>query len=409
MNKDYLIDFNILDIPLYQPLQRMITYLQYGLLLLSFHISIRFDFEYITTPIGLLLIYVSLKMVRDANQYFRNAYIMVKVLLIIQIIQYASLCVPNFTLGLFNYIPVVLIYIMIFMIYLAMKNIIYDNQYNKKFVIFYTLILACCLLGEFVMIEMQGIVVVVFLVLFIIMWKYLNLLKQELLQYTYCLQLSPMHISKKWIFLGYMTILIASIVVTFSVSILNQYKIRYVDSSDYDRNMTLVNEMKKTETVDQITIKYHYQIYEKDNKLHHLLEYELLDIPKHTYMVKTRFSYLYSIKLVKPAIYHEQWIGRNLNEQYQESIQNVYETGWFEGRNWIETKAYINPCDSCVQGSVYFEGEKDKIDIFDFKIGLKSSFQFPYDEKIDHGIHLSFSQPTIDGGIQVYDSSVFEE
>ena len=206
-----------------------------------------------------------------------------------------------------------------------------------------------------------------------------------------------------------MTILIASLVVTFSVSILNQYKIRSVDSSDYDRNMTLVNEMKKTETVDQITIKYHYQIYEKDNKLHHLLEYELLDIPKHTYMVKTRFSYLYSIKLVKPAIYHEQWIGRNLNEQYQESIQNVYETGWFEGRNWIETKAYINPCDSCVQGSVYFEGEKDKIDIFDFKIGLKSSFQFPYDEKIDHGIHLSFSQPTIDGGIQVYDSSVFEE
>ncbi len=409
MNKDYLIDFNILDIPLYQPLQRMITYLQYGLLLLSFHISIGFDFEYITTPIGLLLIYVGLKMVRDANQYFRNAYIMVKVLLIIQIIQYASLCVPNFTLGLFNYIPVVLIYIMIFMIYLAMKNIIYDNQYNKKFVICYTLILACCLLGEFVMIEMKGIVVVVFLVLFIIMWKYLNLLKQELLQYTYCLQLSPMHISKKWIFLGYMTILIASIVVTFSVSILNQYKIRYIDRSDYDRNMTLVNEMKKTETVDQITIKYHYQIYEKDNKLHHLLEYELLDIPKHTYMVKTRFSYLYSNKLVKPATYHEQWIGRNLNEQYQESVQNIYETGWFEGRNWIERKAYINPCDSSVQGSVYFEGEKDKLDIFDFKIGLKSSFQFPYDEKVDHGIHLSFSQPTIDGGIQVYDSSVFEE
>lgn len=409
MNKDYLIDFEVSDMTPYQPLHKMITYLQYGLLLLSFHISIGFNFEYITTPIGLLLIYLGLKMVKNANQHFHNAYMMINILLILQIIQYASLCVPNLTLGLLNYIPFIITYIMIFMIYLAMKNITHDNQYNQKFMICYTLIEVCGLLGEFVTSDMKYMLIIAFLVLFIMMWKNLKLLKQEVLEYTYRLQLSPMRISKTWIFLGYMIILIVSLVVTFSVSVLNQYEIRYVHRNDYDRNMKLVNEVKKTETVNEITIIYHYQIYEKDNRLHHLLEYELLDIPKHTYMIKTQFSYLYSDMLVEPATYHEQWIGINLNEQYKESVQDVYQPGWFQGTNWKETKAYINPCDSRIQGAVYFEGEKDKLDIFDFRIGLKSTFQFPYDEKIDHGIHLGFSQPTIDGDILVYEANIFKE
>ncbi|MDE6952445.1 MAG: hypothetical protein K2P09_01375 [Erysipelotrichales bacterium] len=410
MNDDYLIDFDIQNPMPFQPLQHMLVYLQYGLLLISFHITLGFYFNYITESLGFILIYLGLRMVREAHPYFKSAYMLSVARLIIHIISYACLCIPHYSSDLFVGVSFCLHFVMIIMIYMALKEIVYDNTNNKTFIVCYVVMQVCGILGTFMTDSLEQVaLIIIFIVFFIKMWKSLNKLKKDILDYQYQVKLSPIKLKKRWIFIGYTAIMILCLFITFCFTVMTRYEIQGEEYTINNDNMTLVDELKKKETIDHITIQYSYQIYEKDDLLFHCLEYELLDVPQLTYMVKTKFLHLYSEKSIEPVTYLHQWIGIDDHQHYQTVEEDIYQTGWFGGQNWKETKAYVNPLDSHIKGAVYFVGQKDKLATFEFVIGLKSTFQFPYQENVDYGLRLSFSHFLNKDGIEVYETTKFVE
>lgn len=409
MNDEYLIDFDVQNPMLFQPLKKMITYLQYGLLLVSFQISLFIDIYYVLIPLGFIFIFLGLRMVRRAHIYFKIAFHLSIFRLFLQIVYYSLMMLPeysfnfiNMSIHSINILQIVCLfvhYLMIFMIYKSFDKILLDVRHNNHFILCYSVMQLCVCVNFIIDNSFLGFVsIVLFIIFFIMMWKSLNALKKDLLEYKYQVALTPIRIRNSWFFIGYTIIVILSMIITFCFSIHSRFEL-IENKYRLDKNMVLVDEVKDTKKLHGITVQYHYQIYEKNHRFHHILEYELLNIPKHSYMVETKYLFQYSEFSIEPAIYHYQWVGINDSFNYKSIEDNTIEHGWFMDYDVKRMKAYIDPLNSHMNGVVYFEGVEDKLNILDFSIGLKSSFDFPFEEKVDEGVHLHF----------VYDFSIVND
>jgi len=396
MNKDYLIDFQPENAMTFQPLKTMIIFLQYGLLLTSFYLDV-WIFPHITVAIGTLLIFLGLRPLKKANRYFQIAFYMSLVRIMMTII----MCMLNATSyqlnNLFEIIGIVIGYILFMTVYLALKNIMLDHQCANKVLIDYILLQILGFIGSLSFIPSWGIVII-YIIVFVRLWKNLDHMKQDIIHHKYQIQLSNIKIGNMQAAFIYGLIMILGIGGMFFTTIASQYKINnsnspiLIDKSNQQDN--LLDKIEDIVHYNGMTIQYHYGIYDfdHDDYYDHIIEYEIIDAPTYTYMVKTRSASVDAKNLKTNIFYVDQFLG-NGQKCYVQKEKMVSQTDEIMNNEtkYQQNIVYVNPFDSHLKGAIHLKVSKEvQLGVWQFEIGIKNLFDFPYEEKIDKGMQLRF-------------------
>lgn len=389
MNEDIQLNKHA-QIP-FHPLVKMLSYLQFGILLISFQIDIGL-IKYVTIIIGLILIYLGLRIVREANAYFQIAYLLSIASLIIEVLYLAVLATPYYWKA--SYIAsfsMALWYIMVFIIYTALKKYSHDQASLKQLIYAYCIMQISGGLGYILGGVWEVIGIILFITCFGILMIALSAIKKDVMAHQYLLKLSSVKVNG-W-FIGFIYVLVVWLAIGSAFFMTTSCAGRSIENgySYTEYNYQEIAHQKIIEK-ENLKLKINYTIINDKSRgcYLHVIDYEWLKFPAYTY--KTQLT-LYrnpekSYELPQQSF---QNIVYNDVMNYQSTQQEEMVEGLMSNTPVIISNTYVNPWNHQIKGQItYAVGYqfKDKIIEYPLVFGLKNDITFPYQENTNQQIEI---------------------
>lgn len=374
----------------FHPLSTMITYLQFGIIFTVIQIDIGW-LKYITTSVGILLLYLGLRLLKNANVYFRLAYQLSIVNIFIHIISLMMLATPYY-LNVQNlyYFGSALTYVMTYLIYLGLKKEVKNQEDVKQFLWTYIILECSMIIGML----MQGLFMYLCLLIALLSFCYLiyNLsqIKKDILQYNYHIQLSSIQMSTlKTTILYFLTILV---LISSSFFIATSFQYQQTKETYEIDNRFKENRVEQVIKYHDMKLKVSYAISKREDIgcFQHIVEYEWLELPTYTYMLDTIcFQNIHGMAVTNHII--QNYICNEDDMNYQSKLETTVKDNFFLTTNVESLKTYINPFGACAKGTIVFwvnDHYEDTELEFPILFGVKNKFVFPYHEQYDQGIEI---------------------
>lgn len=372
----------------FNPILKMLTYVQVGLILTTIQIDFGW-LKYITSCIGILFIFLGLRMAQEGNYDLKIAYRLSWMSIIIHLISLMIIATPFYQNVKSIYaFATAITYLMFYFVYLGLKPFVNNKDLMSQLIKTYILLQASLMLGNICQNQLVYLCLLIAIISFGFLMYVISSIKQEIHEKIplFINKISSLRIS---------IIYILCIAICIPLSFITTTSLQYqITQSYYDEGEETVKNLKEeTYTFDDMKLKIRYSITQREDNdsFEHNIQYTWLQLPKYTYMLDTICYYQYQGYMLTNQItknYICDHTGRNYESQLTNNITNDY----LQSYTTQSLKTYINPFHPDVKGTLHFLVNSQYQDTnlsFRIVFGLKNNFDFPYQEKYNQGIELN--------------------